>query len=78
MTKIVVDAPFWAKLNNLEGPVEFCDDSGRTLGYFHSVASPSEVERMPTSLISDEELQRRRQQGGGRSLAEILADLEKR
>jgi hypothetical protein len=78
MTKIVVDAALWGKLNNLEGPVELCDDSGRTLGYFHSVANPSEVERLPASLISDEELRRRRQEGGGRSLEAILADLEKR
>ncbi len=78
MTKVVVDAGFWAKLHNLEGPVEFCDEVGRTLGYFHSVADSSEAEAIPASLISDEELQRRLQQGGGRSLEAILADLEKR
>jgi len=78
MTKIVVDAGFLAKLNNLVGPVEFCDETGRTLGYFHSVATPGELEELPASLISNEELERRRQEGGGRSLEAILADLEKR
>jgi hypothetical protein len=78
MTKIVVDAAFWAKLSNLEGPVELCDEMGRTLGYFHSVANPSGLGELPASLISEEEVQRRLQQGGGRSLEEILADLEKR
>jgi hypothetical protein len=78
MTRVVVDAGFLAKLNDLAGPVEFCDEAGRTLGYFHSVATPCEVEELPASLISDEELQRRRQERGGRSLEAILADLEKR
>ncbi len=78
MTKITFGAEVWAKLNNLRGPVEFCDETGRTLGYFHPVASLREHEQLPALLISDEELQRRLQEGGGRSLEAILADLEKR
>jgi len=77
MTRITIDASFWTRLNNLEGPVEFCDESGRTLGYFHSVATPEEIDQLPASLISDEELERRRREPGGRSLDAILADLER-
>jgi hypothetical protein len=76
MLRVVLDAAFWAKLNNLEGPVQFCDEAGRTLGYFHSVVPPSEGERL-ISPNSDEELERRRQQRTGRPLEGILADLEK-
>jgi hypothetical protein len=35
MTKVVVDADFWSRLNNPQGPVELCDPSGRTLGYLY-------------------------------------------
>jgi hypothetical protein len=35
-------------------------------------------DRRKEPQISEEEIQRRLKQGGGRSLAEIMADLEKR
>jgi hypothetical protein len=78
MTRLVVDSEFWGKLNHLGGPVEFCDEAGHTLGYFHPAVTTGEGEGIPASLISEEELQRRREQRGGRSLEAILADLEKR
>jgi len=79
MTKVFVDPVFGAKLNSLGGAVEVCDESGRTLAFFHPVAtgihptSPS-VE----SPFSEEEIERRWQERGGRPLKDILADLNRR
>ena len=75
--RIILDAAFWKKLDNLKGPVEFCDEARRTLGVFHPANPPTETERLE-SPFSDEELERRAREPGGRPLEEILADLEKR
>jgi hypothetical protein len=79
MTKLVVDAALEAKLTGVEEPVELCDRSGRTLGYFHPlVPSPDSTIAAVRSPLSDEEIERRRQDPEGRPLREILADLERR
>ena len=44
-------------------------------GYFQPVVDPSLYEGVD-SLVSQEELNRRSKKGGGRPIAEILADLE--
>jgi hypothetical protein len=76
MTKLIVDAATRARLNNLDGPLEMCDESGKTLGYFQPLnnlaGQPGPVPRSP---FSDEELQKRRQQRTGRSLSEVLERL---
>jgi len=77
MTKVTVDSELWGKLENLQGPAELCDPSGRTLAYFYPLIPSPSGETGLKSPISDEELEQRRQQRGGRSLEEILADLEK-
>ena len=78
MTKVVVDPAFGAKITGLTGAVELCDESGRTLGYFHPLvrltdSSSGKIE----SPIPKEEIERRRQEKGGRTLPEILADLNR-
>jgi hypothetical protein len=91
MTKITVNAEMMAKLHHLTEPTELCDESGKILGHFYPAVPGNGTERQPRSPFSKEELERRRQlriseeeidrrvrQGGGRTLAEILADLEKR
>jgi hypothetical protein len=78
MVRVILDASVLAKLNNPDGPVEVCDESGGMVGYFQPVYSSATTREKPVSPISDEELRRRQQQRGGRSLEEILADLEKR
>ncbi len=79
MTRVVVDAEFWGKLNNPQGPVELCDPSGRTVGYLYPLpASPDPGNSKVASPFSDEELLRREREPGGRSLEEILRDLAKR
>ena len=78
MTKVVVDASFGAKFAGLTGPVEVCDESGRTIGCFQPVLSEGMSAKGVWSPISDEEIERRSQERSGRPLADILADLEKR
>jgi len=79
MVKVVLDASVLARLNNPDGPVEVCDESGTTVGYFQPVGPPCERGSLGSqSPFSDEEMERRRQQRSGRSLEEILADLQKR
>jgi hypothetical protein len=78
MTKVVVDASFGAKVMGLTGAVELCDESGQTIGYFQPVASgtqsPSPRAKSP---FSEEEIERRRKEKGGRALQDILADLNR-
>ena len=77
MTKVVVDSDFWSRLNNPEGPVELCDPSGRTVGYLYPAPCLELASAKAMSPFSDEELLRREQEPGGRSLQEILRDLRK-
>ena len=76
MTRVVVDSEIWGKLNNPQGPVELCDQAGRTLGYLYPASSPSDLDSGKVlSPFSDEELLRREEEPGGRSLEEILTGL---
>ena len=77
MVKLTVDREIREKLGDLKQRVELCDDSGRVLGYFYPVADPSLYDEHDSS-ITEEELDCREREGGGRPLADILADLEKR
>ena len=77
ITKLTISDDLRSKLAALAAPVALCDESGRTLGYFHPVPDRSLYEGVEPP-ISEEELDRREQEGGGRPLAEILADRKKR
>ena len=74
MTKIVVDSRTRAQFHDLKETLQFVDESGRLLGLFTPSVDPALLEPQ----ISAEEIQRRLNQGGGRSLADILRDLEQR
>jgi hypothetical protein len=74
MTRVVVDAEIRRKLRDLTEVLQFTDESGKVLGHFTPVPSDSRLQPQ----ISEEEIQERLRQGGGRTLAEIIADLEKR
>jgi hypothetical protein len=76
MVKITVDDTLLAKLHNLDLPLELCDESGRVLGHFTPAVDQAAYEGVE-SPTSEEELRRRSQQGGGRSLAEIIEHLQK-
>ncbi|MBP87945.1 MAG: hypothetical protein CMJ64_14680 [Planctomycetaceae bacterium] len=73
----MVDQSTRTKLGNLESPLELCDEAGRVLGIFTPAADPA-VYQGVDSPTSPEELRRREEQGGGRPLSEILADLEQK
>jgi len=72
MNKVIVDQGLRSRLNGLDAQVEFCEDTGQTLGYF----VPADVYKemlfaWADSHLSEEELEQRRQEPGGRTLAEI-------
>ena len=74
MTRLTLDAATSGKLGDVTQCVELCDESGRTLGYFTPADRSDYAGVQP--LISDEELDEREQEKGGRSLREILTELE--
>ena len=76
MNRLMIDEGVRAQLANRD-EVELCDQSGRKVGHFLS----DELYRRllfdwANAQISDEELERRRRQPGGRTLAEIWARLQ--
>ncbi len=73
--KITVDDVLRSRLHDFRLPLELCDESGKVLGYVTPAVDPSLYEGVD-SLISEEELDRRSQAGGGRPLADILRELE--
>ena len=77
MIKLTVDDAMRAKLANSHEPLELCDESGLVLGFFHPVTDESLYENYEPP-ISEEEAARLSRQRGGRTLTEIMADLEKR
>jgi hypothetical protein len=78
MTKLVVDPTLRTKLENVESELELCDESGRTLGYFvPATQNLRELYDWAKTQITDEELERRKNEPGGRTTAEVLARLGK-
>jgi hypothetical protein len=77
MTRVILDQATLAKLQQAGEPVAVCDESGHTRGYFSPLGKHSPYEGLQIPF-SEEELQRRERQPGGRALAEILTDLAKR
>jgi hypothetical protein len=74
MTKIVLDQHACAQIHDLKATVRCVDEAGRVLGLFTPLVEPALLKPQ----ISEEEIKRRVQQGGGRPLADILHDLENR
>jgi hypothetical protein len=78
MSKVTLDQSLRAKINNLDSEVEFCDESGRTVGYYVPADWHHQLlYAWAKAQFTDEELEIARRQPGGRPLAEILARLEK-
>lgn len=71
MASIVLDAATIARLGELAGAIEVYDPAGKIIGYFHHFGDFPR-----TSPISEVELRRRQSQRTGRSLTEILDDLQ--
>ena len=77
MNRVVVDPVTLAKLRDAWQTLELCDDSGRVVGRFVPLVEPA-VRAKLEPQVTEEELDRRERAGGGRPLADILGDLEKR
>lgn len=75
MSIIIVHDPLTSKLAAAESPLELCAPDGRVLGYF-TPAKEKKLNLEPPG--TREELDARFAAGGGRPLADILRDLEKR
>jgi hypothetical protein len=78
MTRVIIEKSLRAKLVKLKQQAELCDEAGQTIGLFFPY-EPQETKLPPgvKSPISDEELERRLNEPGGYSLAEIWTELEK-
>jgi hypothetical protein len=76
MTAIIVDQATQAKLDKADRAVELRDEAGRLLGYFSPAVDRSVYDEIEIP-ISEEELDRRSKAGGGRTLSEIMADLNR-
>ncbi len=72
MSRVVLDDQLRSKLNGLNDQLEICDEVGRTLGHFVPEALYRQLLiAWSKAQISDAELERRRQEPRGRTLAEI-------
>lgn len=77
MTRLILDEALRAKLSGVVEYAELCDESGRMLGFFVPAAAyDPALYREFRSPISDEEIERRRREPGGRTLKEIWARLD--
>jgi hypothetical protein len=72
MSHIQLDATTSNLLRQADAPVQVLDEAGQVIGRFVP------LQRGPEPTISDAEIHRRLQEGGGRPLEDILRDLEKR
>jgi hypothetical protein len=76
MSKLILDDDMRAKLSGLTPDVELCDMDGRPLGY---VITPEEYRKLlylrAASRHTDGDVDRLKQQTGGRRLIDIWKDL---
>ncbi len=77
MSKVILNPPLLAQLAAIKEQADLCAPDGKVIGRFIP-ASHTEQADWGRPQIPEEELQRRLKAGGGRPLAEIMADLEKR
>lgn len=77
MSRIVADENLGQQLAKVRETVEICTPDGRVLGRFMPMPVAA-TGAMLEPQVSQEELDRRARDEGGRPLKEIWADLEKR
>jgi hypothetical protein len=77
MNRLVIGDPLGAQLR-AQDHVELCDQSGATIGLFLSEEAYEQLLcALSKTRISDEEIERRRQEQGGKTLAEIWERLDR-
>jgi hypothetical protein len=72
MTRIVVDAALFSRLTSVPGPVEICNEQGECAGVLYA----AEFVEQRECPLSENELAALDQITEGRTLREIMADLE--
>ena len=75
MNTIVLDQQMLKRFSGVDGEAEIRDESGKLCGRYYPTTEPT---RRYIPPMTKEELDRAAAEPGGRSLAEILADLEAR
>jgi hypothetical protein len=75
MVRITLDSSVAQQLIPLTEDAELCDPDGNVIGYYTRVAPRSAYDGIEIP-ISEEELDRRSREPGGRALDEILRDLK--
>ena len=73
MKRVTLDSALCMELDQGPQPIELYDGQGTLIGYF---LTKKEFYSFVKPPISEEELQRREQKGGGRTWPEIRTDLE--
>jgi hypothetical protein len=77
MNTVILEPNTLTQLRQAAQVMEIRDAAGQVVGHFVP-ALDSAARSKAEPRIGEEELQRREQAGGGRPLADILADLEKK
>ena len=73
MTRVVVDDALSSQLNQCRTTAEICNKDGRILGVFTPTVDPDrECYEWAKSRLSDEELERRCNEPGEKTTAEVL------
>lgn len=76
MNTITVNASMRSRLDNLESPLEFCDESGQRLGFFIPASEHHRtLYELAQAALSDEDLAEARRQTGGSTTEQLLARL---
>jgi hypothetical protein len=76
MSRVMLDQQLRSKLNGLNDQVEICDEAGKTVGRFLPESLYRELLLAWSKAdLPDLELQRRRQEPRGRTLAQIWEKL---
>jgi hypothetical protein len=78
MVKVLADAHLSQRLREARETVQVIDDLGHTLGFFDPLTIAAPGVARARSPYSNEQVEELRKQTGGRSLADILRDLEQR
>jgi hypothetical protein len=79
MNRIVVDTSIRSRLDNLDSPLELCDEIGVTLGYFVPAAERrGELYQWARTAFSDEAIDQSRREPGGSTTEEVLTRLRDR
>ncbi len=78
MTRMTIDSDLRSRLKDLTGPIEFCDDTGETIGVFSPTRCSESAEAMASCPYTEAELRELSQVLTGRPLTEILQDLHRK